>query len=102
MLFYDMIKISWVEMGYRDGISYVYTPEFLYGVECDNLLQEVVPVVILGDSQHHKQNIKGTGTCLSTWWLGEPESPFVHQWMLDVEIVFVMEDSDGFVRALSL
>ncbi len=101
MLFYHMTKISWTKMGYRGGISYVYTPEFLNGVECDNLLQEVVPIVILSNGQHQKQNTKGMGACLSTWWLGEPESPLVHQWMLDVEIVFVMEDSDGFVRALS-
>lgn len=89
-------------MGYRGRMSYVYTPELLNGVECDNFLQEVVPIVILVDGQHQKQDTKGMGACLSTWWLGEPESPLVHQGMLDVEIVFVMEDRDGFVRALSL
>ena len=26
-------------------------------------------------------------TCLSTRWLGEPKSPLVHQWVLDIEVV---------------
>jgi len=33
-------------------------------------------------------------TCLSTRWLGEPKSPLVHQWVLDIEVVLVVEDSD--------
>lgn len=89
-------------MGYRGVSSYVDAPEFFDGIEGDNLLQEVVPIVILGPSQYHDQNNKSLGACLSTWWLGEPESPLVHQRMLDVEIVFVVEDSDWFVGALSL
>lgn len=32
--------------------------------------------------------------CLSARWLGEPESPFVHQRMLDVEVLWIMEDGD--------
>ena len=33
-------------------------------------------------------------TNLATGWLGEPQSPFVLKRMLDVEVVFVMEDGD--------
>ncbi len=35
--------------------------------------------------------------CLAARRLGEPERPFVHQGVLDVEVVFVMEDGDLFV-----
>lgn len=33
-------------------------------------------------------------TCLSTWWLGEPECPLVHERVLDVEVVLIVEDGD--------
>ncbi len=33
-------------------------------------------------------------TCLSTRWLCEPQSPLVHQGVLDVEVIFVMEYCD--------
>ena len=35
--------------------------------------------------------------CLAARRLGEPERPFVHEWVLDVEVVFVMENGDLFV-----
>ena len=31
---------------------------------------------------------------LSTWWLRKPESPLVHQRVLDIEVVRIMEDCD--------
>lgn len=34
-------------------------------------------------------------TYLASWRLSEPQCPFVHQRMLDGEVLWVMEDSNG-------
>lgn len=75
-------------------LAYVDTPEFLDGVESDNFLQEIIPVITLQSNQLHYCIVIGNWTDLSTWWLGEPQSPLVHEGMLDVEVVLVVEDSD--------
>lgn len=36
-------------------------------------------------------------TYLSTWWLGEPQGPLVHQWMLDGKVVLVVKYRDLFL-----
>jgi hypothetical protein len=36
---------------------------------------------------------------LSTRWLGEPQSPLVHQRVFDVEVVFIVENSDLLISA---
>ena len=41
-------------------------------------------------------------TCLATRRLGKPQSPLVHQRVLDVEVVLVMEDCDLFFARLSV
>ena len=58
-------------------------PEFLDTVKCDDLLEQVCPVLL------------GAGCAGS---LGKPERPGIHEGMLDVEILGVVEDSQGFVR----
>lgn len=35
---------------------------------------------------------------LSAWWLGEPQCPLVHKWVLDREIVRVVKDGDRLIR----
>lgn len=55
--------------------TYVNTPELLYRLEGDDLLQQVIPVVALAAGR-----------------LGEPQCPPVGKRVLDVEVVLVMED----------
>lgn len=45
---------------------------------------------------------KPAQTNLSTGWLGEPQSPFVHQRMLDIEIILVMKDSDLLIGSITI
>lgn len=40
---------------------------------------------------------KGCMTNLSTRWLGEPQRPIIHQRVLNVEIIRVVEDGNLFV-----
>ncbi len=41
-------------------------------------------------------------TCLTARWLCKPQSPLVHQRVLDVEVVLVMEDCDLLFARLSV
>lgn len=41
-------------------------------------------------------------TCLATGRLGKPQSPLVHQGVLDVEVVLIMEDCDLLFTRLSV
>ena len=41
-------------------------------------------------------------TYLAARWLSEPQSPLVHQRVLDVEVVLVMEDCDLLFSRLSV
>lgn len=75
------------------GFSYVDTPEFLNRVKSDDFLQEIVPVVSLRHSQLHQFRSREEAD-LSTGWLGEPQGPLVHERVLDIEVVLVMEYGD--------
>jgi len=75
--------------------SYVDTPEFLDGVECNDLLKQIIPVVSLQFVSRWKAS-RSAQTHLSRGWLSEPERPLVHQRVLDIEVVFIMEDGDLF------
>lgn len=68
--------------GWRDVV--IDAPEFFHGAEGNHLLKQIVPVV-----------------ALATGGLGEPQSPFVHKRVLHVEVIGVVEDSDG-ITSLSL
>lgn len=57
-------------------MTYVDSPELLNAVEGDDFLQQFVPVL------------------LSRWGLGEPEGPGVGKWVLDIEVVGIVEDGD--------
>lgn len=35
-----------------EGRSYIYAPEFLDGVECDDLLEQIIPIVALFPESH--------------------------------------------------
>ena len=39
-------------------------------------------------------------TDLPTWWLREPQRPFIHERVLDIEIVFVVKDGHGVAAAI--
>lgn len=56
--------------------THVYAPKFLDSVKRDHFLEKIIPVV-----------------AFSRGWLREPETPFVHQWVLDVEVVDIVKDS---------
>jgi len=56
----------------------VDAPELLDRVERDDLLEQLSPVV-----------------ALAAWGLGEPQGPCVHERVLDVEVLRVVEDSAG-------
>ena len=78
MLFCHHNQLSWEILKRGGDSAYVNAPEFLNGVEGDNFFQEIIPIVILNRSQYCNQGDGDVGAYLSTWWLGEPESPFVH------------------------
>lgn len=82
--------------------AYVDSPEFLNGIEGHDLFEEVVPVLVLYNNQHPALKELTPVSCLSARWLGEPQSPLVHQRMFDVEIVLVMEDGDWVIGVLSI
>lgn len=58
-------------------MTYIDSPELLNTVEADDFLQQLVPVL------------------LSRWGLGEPEGPSMGKWVLDIEVVGVVEDGDS-------
>jgi hypothetical protein len=76
--------------------TYVDTPELLNGVKGDDLLQQLCPVVVaLFDKSVLYLSRSLLGAYLGTRRLGEPQSPLVLKGVLDVEVVLVVEDSDG-------
>jgi hypothetical protein len=89
-----------VERGMKK--TYVDTPEFLDGIEGDDLFQEIIPVVALrvlsvrsvGERLKVGERMR---TNLSTRRLGKPQGPFVHKRMLDIEVILVVKDSDLFL-----
>ena len=89
MLFcYD---VSEIEMRRRQ--SYVDPPKLLHRIEGHDLLQQVIPIVTLiiisiCDASSPR------GLHLATWRFCEPQGPGVHERMLDIEVVFVMEHCD--------
>ena len=46
------------------------------------------------DVRGNPQLLISTYIYLATGRLGEPQGPLVHQWVLDVEVVLIMEDSN--------
>jgi hypothetical protein len=48
------------------------------------------------------EGIRTAKTHLATWRLGEPQCPLVHQWVLNIEVVLIMEDGDLFLASLSI
>ena len=77
-------------------------PELLYRIKCDDFFEKIVPVVALVHvSMRTKSMLWGMEGCyLSTGRLGEPQSPLMHQGMLDVEILWIVENSDLLVSRL--
>lgn len=76
------------------GWTYVDAPKFFDGAESDHFLEEVVPVIALvNPSVSTRQNLSNI-VYLSARGLGEPEGPFVHQRVLHVEVLGVVEDGD--------
>ena len=65
-------------------VTYVDAPELLDALEADHLLEKLVPVLLAG------------------WRLGEPESPGMLQFVLDVEVGRVVEDGDDLLAVLEL
>lgn len=60
--------------------THIDTPEFLNTVEGDHFLQHIIPIFNL-----------------SAGWLGEPQSPPVHQRVLDIEVGCVVKHGELFV-----
>ena len=78
-------------------------PKLLDGVESDNFLEEIVPIVSLGQvSTQYWVSIVVWLPYLSARGLGKPQRPFVHQGVLDIEVVRIVEDSDLLVSAVCL
>ena len=77
--------------------TYVDSPELLHRVECNNFLQQIVPVVALHQASQLVSHHLNQKICpyLATGRLGKPKSPLVHQRVLDVEVLRVVEHSDG-------
>ena len=84
-------------------MTYIDTPEFLYGVERNHFLKQVIPVITLKYRSAKSNSPAPCGrqkTHLPAGWLGEPERPPVRERMLDVKVVLVVENSDGLARVL--
>lgn len=58
--------------------AYVDAPELFHRVECDNLLEQIIPVVI----------------ALAAWRLCEPQGPCICEGVFDIEIVRIMKDGN--------
>lgn len=92
-------RMEWVGLGGRVR-SYVDAPEFFDGVECDDFLEQVVPVIallvecVLAMACAVFVSTDRVAGYLSTGGLGEPQSPLVHERVLHVEVLGVMEDGD--------
>lgn len=72
--------------------TYVDTPEFFNRVEGDDLLKKLGPVVTLFSSVRRRNVRHKQATHLAARGLGEPQSPCVHERVLDVEVLGVVED----------
>lgn len=80
-------------------MAYVDTPELLNRVEGDDLLQQIIPVVTLNLQSIQENGEVQAQTRLSTRWLGEPQSPLVHERMQDIKVVLIVEDGDLLILA---
>jgi hypothetical protein len=72
--------------------TYVDSPEFLNRVKRDDLLQQLSPVVALPVLAQPARNAVQAATYLAARRLGEPQRPCVHEGVLDVEVLRVVED----------
>lgn len=64
--------------------TYVNPPKLLNTSKSNNLLQQLIPI-----------------RTFPRWGLGVPQSPLMHQRMLNVEVLRVMEDGDLLVPRIS-
>ena len=89
------------------GVAYVDAPKLLHGIERDNFFEQVVPVFALSTPSVSRLLLTLSGASvgapmkphLATRRLREPQRPRIHQRMLDIEILRIMEDGD-FLRLL--
>lgn len=79
--------------------TYVDAPEFLDGAECDDLLQQIIPVIALDKTKSVLRSDTPilSDSHLAGGRLGEPEGPLVHKRVLDVEVLGVVENGDRLV-----
>lgn len=74
-------------------LTYVNAPELLNGVEGNNLLQQLSPVVALQKlTEPNGQPCAAMLAYLATWRLSEPQRPCVHERVLDVEVFRIVKD----------
>jgi hypothetical protein len=80
------------------AVAYVDAPELLDAVKANDLLQQLVPVLLLSVLGWAWLLRVMLVKYLSTWRLGEPEGPGVGERVLDIEVLGVVEDSDNIAR----
>ena len=59
---------------------------------------QLSPLTKLVSGQHYLLLL----SYLAGRWLSEPQSPLMHQWVLDIEVVLVVEDSGLLIITLAL
>lgn len=103
LVYVEYYRILWqrVRSGVDLGLeaTYVDTPEFLDGAECDDLLQQIIPVIALDETKLVLRSVTSVlgDSHLAGGRLGEPEGPLVHKRVLDVEVLGVVENGDRLV-----
>ena len=77
--------------------AHVDAPELLDGVERDDLLEQLIPIIALLRISRVSAGALLRAPYLAARRLGEPERPPVHQRVLDIEVGGVVEDGNGVV-----
>jgi hypothetical protein len=87
---------SAVYRSHTTGLSYVDTPKLFHSVKSNDLFQEIVPVIPFG-GRGLSELSNGSVLPFLLRSATYPETPSIHEWVLNVEVIYIMKDSLDFV-----